>query len=600
MKLSQLLLYICPLMTLDLCAGGHNNTQGFNGALGCIALDQAQSSGGEPEYRRLLSLGKAAGFERTFEISYQFYSVPDRMVVNYNGANDVKETKTTGEVSGSGVVKFTIPSGSTPFVEITMNAGGGNSGTVWNFVPRETTPTVGTEIKLSAQPCAEGWRNTLGGNLCADASGIVLDPPPASSSSTDKCNRKLFYVDVPAGTTALRVSAVGANPSDDNKQNGTDPASIILSKSCPASSCTFDKQTPGIANTTARNTLVVTSSAREPVSGKWYITVFKRPSARNPLQGGTLRVDCLQGGVWKQADYRAGTFRFERERIAVGIEGGTLPQSGRLLLLSHGRTDSPLGEMKGLGQAVSAKWGRTAYHINWSEGSYWNGGGISSLIGSRFIKPGMAQLEPLLRGFQIDFFGHSWGTYVGNEVATVRGNFERFFALDPANNEAGTGFLLEYDTGSISFSSRAGYSMAVFGGGRFGSSALAEDAHDSIVLAPSNDNGQGCATSPNPVNLARHTEPILVMKGFVNGTVIGSSHVAFALGAGGAVTASRPWKDVRNYEWEDCDTSYFGDDDFHVRCDTNGAGVISSMKYYVPGTGVSGFFFDKEVTVTTP
>ena len=572
-------------------AGAHNNTDGYNGAVGCIELDETQTAGGQPENKRLLNLGQAVTIDRTFEVNYDFYSIPDRMKIVFNGANNTKKTITTGLVSGAAKLTFTIPAGSTPYVEITMNEGSGLSGTAWVYTPKETTAQVGELVNLAPGTCIEGWRNTLGGNIHGEKAGIVLDKPDKSATGANKVYHKTYYFTVPANTQCLRVSAVGVNPDDSNVQNGADPASLIVSRHCPPTGFTSTTETPALLNAKWRNTIIIPNPTDPGKSELYYAVLFKKPDAANPVSGGVLRVDCLQGGIWKQADVAYDSFfTHERERIAAGIESDTLtpvklPTSGRVLLLSHGRTDSPLGNMQALGAAVGKQWGATPYHINWSEGSYWNGNSIlvnsseaGPLVGSRFIGPSVGVLAPSLKGLTVDFFGHSWGTYIGNELALTNGLFQRFFALDPANNRTGAGFFtgLSYSR-PINFAQRAAYSMAIFGNGSFGSLDLTTTAHDSLILIPANDDSQGNALSPNPVNLKRHSEPVFVMKNFIQATGIGSTEASFALVANNAQTSLRPWKNNLRL-FNGC----------QVQLNTDGAGnlvKVTKLRYYDAVTG---------------
>ncbi len=563
---------VALLMCVWLDCSGIANASGHVGGDGCAELDETQSAGGEPEETRSLKLGRAVGVDRSFEIHYDFYSIRDRMVVTYNGSGNKPQTLDTGLVNGVGTLTFTIPAGSTPLVQITMNPGNGLSGTAWIYTPTETTENEATEITLGTHswPDEQGWRNTLGGNSSAEQS-VQLDPPPKDATPDNNFYRKTFSFEVPAGTTCLRVSAVGTQPGAGNKQNGDNPASIIVSKHCPPVGFLSSSSSPALANSEWRNTIVrLPEQAEGDLSGEWFVTVFKRPSARKPSSGGLLRIDCLQGGKWKVAEVADGT---ERQRIAVGIEGGSLPPSGRLLLLSHGRVDSPLGAMRGLGEALQNRWGgRTPYHVNWSEGSYWNGSSTKSLIGSRFVSPAAAQIAVLIKGATVDYFGHSWGTYMGNELARLNGPFARFFALDPAYGLS----LSEYNH-PVNFSQRANYSMAIYGDGLYGSAELAATARDSIILDPPLFTGPG----------TRHTEPILVMANFVRNAGIGAKQMEFALGDSGVNLSQRPWKNVRKFE-----------DDFQVKIKTDGTGVVSKFSYYIEQKGSGGTVVDKKIDIT--
>lgn len=85
-----------------------------------------QVAGGDTAESRSIQMGKVSG---TFNFSYDTYSIPDRMVVSYEG----KTLFDTGCVGASGSVKLNYSGTSTTVtVQVTPNCTGG-SGTQWTF-----------------------------------------------------------------------------------------------------------------------------------------------------------------------------------------------------------------------------------------------------------------------------------------------------------------------------------------------------------------------------------------------------------------------------------------------------------------------------------
>lgn len=83
----------------------------------------ASSNGGTPEDVKTVQLKKG-----TYQISYNFLTVPDRMLVYLDG----KEIANTGLVKGSSTINFKVDK--TAQLEIVMNEGDGEEGTMWNYI----------------------------------------------------------------------------------------------------------------------------------------------------------------------------------------------------------------------------------------------------------------------------------------------------------------------------------------------------------------------------------------------------------------------------------------------------------------------------------
>ncbi len=115
------------------------------------------SSGGPAAATKVINVGQASG---TLTITYNFYTIPDEMVVNDQSGTQIFDS---GEISGSGV--FNIPYTNSTTLTIIMNPGGNpNSSTGWDYtvnalqsqlaylVLTEDTNKTTTPIKFAPAP----------------------------------------------------------------------------------------------------------------------------------------------------------------------------------------------------------------------------------------------------------------------------------------------------------------------------------------------------------------------------------------------------------------------------------------------------------------
>ena len=519
---------------------------------------------GNQEERTAIWRLPAAGYARTFVLSWQMYSIPDRLSLKYYSPTGWV-TFETGLVSGAGSKTFTVASQGNQQVNIVVNLGGGQSGTAWDYRIVQDEPNI-IDLTLSQYTGADATRRLLYGNNMATTYGLTFDAtknqqwyPTRSSTILEK----IFRFTVPSGAKALRVTAPEKVHLTVAKGIIPAPEQAIVGHASQTS-----------ANPKNRNTVLIDSMDSDFQAGTYYVTA----SMANPgatVSSGSLTVDCFMAGQWHMAEYGA-------ERILAGIEeshGLQPPATGnQLTLISHGRVNSPI-DMKSLGDAATSRWGRYSYYVNWSEGAYWNTGAVPdiSLEGSRFSAVAGKSAWDLLvhTGYQsahrIDFLGHSWGTYVAYHfsIATRPQTLARFFALDPAN--PGVWPIHAYNVPD-SFAQTATYVMAIYGNGPYGSSDLTKTANDSIALIPNNYSWNWGPRHLEPVtfatNLLNHNEPTYVNTPF-----------SFALVSGVVDPRQRPW--LLNRYWNPSDGDpIFVSRKYETLINTNGTGTATHIKYF--------------------
>lgn len=507
------------------------------------------------------SLGGTVGYSRKFKLSANFYTVKDRLVIKYPVSSSSYTTTDFGVLGGNPQLgpessyTFEIPAnvGAKP-VTITITADDDKSSWLrgqttrrigWDYVMTEVNPRTGELINLQPVVVDDGrpWRPTLG--------GVVGGTTVASLIGQSGIRSRLFQFDVPPGTRCLRLvyesnlaSLISLRP-DVPPEPGKKASDGYLSQT---------------ANVGVRKTIVVS----KPAATRWFAYVSSSQDIDLVTSGFTipfLVVDCMQGGIWTQASANEGNSQVAT--VAVGIESADVdaanvfPGAGSsLTLLSHGRVNSPK-DMLPLGNALARRWNRTSYYVNWSEGAHWNTFHIT--YGSRFIGPAADAITKVakLAGRKTDFFGHSWGTYMGNALSVSSNTtFSRFFALDPAAEG-------KYYKGAatIKFSSRAVYSMGIYGDGLFGSAPLTRTADDAIWITRTFGNAD---TSTN-----QHWEPVEFMRHMVEQTAnaIGSELFQFRLDSDGSITSGTPWFKGLG---ERADIKGIGE--FNARVYTNGFG----------------------------
>ena len=135
---------------------GGSTTNGMGGSIAVTNIVPVSSSGGQAAVSNVINLATATG---KLSIYYNFYDIPDRMVVYDQGNNPIFDS---GLISGSGVFNINYINSSS--LTIVMNPGGGETGTGWDYtvsalqarqtylVLTEDTNKTTTPIKFAPPP----------------------------------------------------------------------------------------------------------------------------------------------------------------------------------------------------------------------------------------------------------------------------------------------------------------------------------------------------------------------------------------------------------------------------------------------------------------
>jgi len=162
-------------------------------------------------------------------------------------------------------------------------------------------------------------------------------------------------------------------------------------------------------------------------------------------------------------------------------------------LVIHGRNSSPSSpNLVQLGTALDGvQPGDQVLVLDWSGAA---ASGSLGGAGENFIKPvatwGASALSVYgFTGGQLNIVGHSWGAYVGVELAErlpaprgKPGQANSIIAIDPATDFPG-GSYNPLARGEVNFARNSKFSWAFYAtGGAFGSSVTASTAHESFVV----------------------------------------------------------------------------------------------------------------------
>ncbi len=522
-----------PLSLLDSEANAQSNPRAKargvanSASYGLEQLGKKILSAGYPRQTGIWKFGRSLGYERRYVIAWDFYESPKSLTLEWTGVRGVKMKVSLPPRNGRGSRIVTLPANAKDHTLRVVIEGDASAGWEYELTehPRDGQPLV----NLSPYPVngSEAHRAIFGaspnstGNLYADVMARLRSP---NGTGSDGEFVAFYDVQVPPGTRAFRVTS---EPSVWLVVKRIDTNGSLL-PSASASTTKFS-YTTSVPN-------VVSWEDPEFTHGLYRITASSLKSGTYPL-----KFDCFQQGHWLPAGFptKRGAQARESENILVGIEskGGADLQlrAGRLALISHGRTDSPKGKVA-LGDAAGARWETTPYFINWSQGSYWNTTGSLLgdvfLDGSRFIGPTAEAIGGLLkeRGVlpgKVDFIGHSWGTFVGWQLAKNSGElsgqkFHRFFALDPARipprkPEAVNLKFQFWDALKLDFRNVATHSMTIHGKidslKTYGDRRLAQRADHKVFLFSTD--------SADEHNL--HTQPVKVMEALLQAPTGGVS-----------------------------------------------------------------------------
>ena len=136
---------------------GGTTTNGMGATLAFTNITPATASGSTLPTTNVIDTGSTAG---TVQISYNFYTQPDQMLVQYQGANIFD----SGIVNGSGVFTIAYGPGTNTQLTIVMNPNGNSPGNLWDYtvnsaqakytylVLTEDTNKTTTPIKFAPVP----------------------------------------------------------------------------------------------------------------------------------------------------------------------------------------------------------------------------------------------------------------------------------------------------------------------------------------------------------------------------------------------------------------------------------------------------------------
>jgi pimeloyl-ACP methyl ester carboxylesterase len=186
-------------------------------------------------------------------------------------------------------------------------------------------------------------------------------------------------------------------------------------------------------------------------------------------------------------------------------------------LLIHGRENraADWGEMPRLVSRHVSAVRDQVLTLDWEDGSKDNdtyGGLPVGLEGSAWIPMVGQWAQTALKNegiaaTNLGLIGHSWGTYVGYELARRFGGsgVRAFVALDPAFGGAGSKSIgLQYDADRVNFAAVSGNSWAFYGNGQFGSARLSGTADEAFAIAYGTIPTNWLAAHDAPRALLRH------------------------------------------------------------------------------------------------
>jgi pimeloyl-ACP methyl ester carboxylesterase len=216
------------------------------------------------------------------------------------------------------------------------------------------------------------------------------------------------------------------------------------------------------------------------------------------------------------------------ERIETGGLGdGTILGGRTTWVLIHGRNDnsgsfaslaSTIDRFNANDQVLVLDWraGAGDNHIFDGQGLGLDGVTWGPLVGQWAAA---ALLKLGVQPKQVNVVGHSWGTYVGFELAKALKGVNRFVALDPARTAT------QYDVESVRFDQYASRSWAFYGNGLYGSPILAATATEEFFLKYADG---------APSHMTAHWAPVrlferLIQDQLPGGTSWGPKEVPFGL-----------------------------------------------------------------------
>ncbi|MBI3099907.1 MAG: pre-peptidase C-terminal domain-containing protein [Planctomycetes bacterium] len=396
----------------------------------------------------------------------------------------------SGSAGSRRLCKIPVPSGQSS-LQFTTSGGSGDCDLYVKLGPPTTADTWGyrsisgtnNETITIPNPAAGEWYILLYGY--GAYSGLTLQasyrseppPPPVTLLQTDaegyatvgslagSTNSKRYYrIPVPAGRARLRIQIYNDDP-----YSGDCDVYIKFGSIPAVGGADYSSYRPG-------NMESVTIPS--PSAGDWYVMLVGYSS----YSAVTLAVSHLGSygnGVWYTVDGPAG------ERHMAGLlplTSGSMVNSRRTWLVVHGRNSNP-DRLRSLAEAMDGyQRDDQVLLLDWEPAAYC-GQGLLSTRGSRWIQPVASRMAAVLQGMglagaTLNIVGHSWGSYVGWEIAknlATSGGVHGFVALDPAIQFPGS------YSAQVHFASHTQSSWA-FHSSDLGSSGNSTTADESFVV----------------------------------------------------------------------------------------------------------------------
>ncbi len=155
-------------------------------------------------------------------------------------------------------------------------------------------------------------------------------------------------------------------------------------------------------------------------------------------------------------------------------------------IVTHGRLDhARTPEIVALADTVASQTGFQVLTLDWSAaaaGTF----GIATSFGEGWIEPvGLWAASALsaagFAGSRLNLIGHSWGSYVSDELAEAMGSVHTIVGLDPAANTVGSEYNVN-DPGEINFAAHSDRSWAFHSSFDLGNEVTPTTADESFVV----------------------------------------------------------------------------------------------------------------------
>lgn len=174
-------------------------------------------------------------------------------------------------------------------------------------------------------------------------------------------------------------------------------------------------------------------------------------------------------------------------QVAQYNSNAPIDPTRRTWVLVHGRLNGP-GDMYSVAAAIRERLpSDQILMLNWEDAARVTAGYVAFSNGEQWIEPVGRWVAGMLRhqgfaGTTLNLVGHSWGSYVADEMAEAMGRVNLTIALDPAANTIGSAFNPN-DAGTIDFGKHARHSVAFHSSRGLGNEETPGTAREAFVVA---------------------------------------------------------------------------------------------------------------------